>query len=165
MEIRILVEGEGLANVQEVVLVHGTALREITVAVASKAGFASEEAFLFVEDEDTPLDLALAVDENFDRKRVYHVHRARTVEIIVHYNGRVKTRGFAPSTRVQRVLAWAIGADGFNIDPPIAPEMELAIEGQTAELPGGAHIGRYARHQLKLELNLIRGVVPNGSAL
>ena len=74
-------------------------------------------------------------------------------------------RRFRPAARVQRVLDWAVGPDGFKgIDPPIVPEMELALHGTTTALPKNAHIGRFVRHHEPcLKLDLIRGVIPNGA--
>jgi hypothetical protein len=70
-----------------------------------------------------------------------------------------------PRRRIQRVLEWAVGTSGFGIDAAIAPEMELALHGQTAALPKDAHLGRYLRHpEHEVVLDLIRGVIPNGAS-
>lgn len=165
MDVEILVEGEGLENVEIIHIPHGSSVQEIVIAVAEKGKFAPTDAFLFYEDEEEPLELSIVLDEQHDHKRIHHVHRSKTVEVVVHYGTGEKTHHFAPSTRVERILEWAIGPQGFAIDPAIAPEMELAVEGSEDELPGSAHIGRYARHGHRVELNLIRGVIPNGGAL
>jgi hypothetical protein len=155
-EIEILVEGEGLAEVEAIRIPVGSAASEIVAAVAVKGGFPVEGAILFVEDCDEPIDLAIVVVDEDVSGKVHHVHRARKIEVGV----------FAPSTRVQRVLDWAVSRDGFNIDPAVAPEMELALHGQTKPLPKSAHIGRYVRHpHCELDFDLIRGVVPNGAPL
>lgn len=162
--IEVLVEGEGLTEVEIVRLPEGSIAREIVAAVATKGGFPVEEAFLFVEDCEEPLDLALIV-ENRMTDKVHHVHRTRKIDVGVFYQGRQIYRQFAPSVRVQRVLDWAVGSKGFNIDPVIAPEMELALHGETTPLPKNAHIGRYVRHpHCELALDLIRGIVPNGAS-
>lgn len=164
MGVQILVDGEGLTELYAVDIPDGTVIREVVVEVAAKGGFSPEEAFLFVEDDGTPIELDIVVDENYDRRRVHHVHRAKTIEVVVNYARDKKAKHFPPSARVEGVLIWAIGPDGFNIDPAIAPEMELALEGQTEELPGTAHIGRYVwHHRHCLELTLIRGEIMNGA--
>lgn len=165
MEIEVILEGEGLSDVEVIRIPEGSLAREIVVAVATKSGFPAEEAVLFVEDAEEPLDLAVVVAPEKISGKIHHVHRVRKIEVEVFYQAQHKEKKFPPSARVQRVLDWAVGKDGFNIDPAIAPEMELALHGQTKPLPKNAHIGRYIRHpQCKLEFDLIRGVVPNGAS-
>jgi hypothetical protein len=166
MSIQILVEGEGLKDVAVVELPIGSTARQIVVAAAAKGGFPAEEAVLFLEDGDEPLDLAVVLLEEVHAGKVHHVHRVRHIEVVVFYKERTIERRFRPSARVQRVLDWAVGPEGFkNIDPPIIPEMELALHKSTTALPKNAHIGRYVHHhQHRLELDLIRGVIPNGAS-
>lgn len=163
MTLEIAVEGEGLAEVEIIRLPEGGTGKEIVIAVAGRGGYPAEEGLLFLEDRPEPLDLALVLVETEVAGKVHHVHRARQLEVGVFYKGEEKNNVFPPSARVQRVLDWAIGKDGFNIDKTIAPEMELALHGTETALPKNAHIGRYVRHpHHTLKLDLIRGVVPNG---
>jgi hypothetical protein len=162
MSTEIIVDGEGLADVEIIVVPEGSTGREVLVEIAKKTGIGVEEAALFIEDRDEPLNLDLIIGEDAAGK-VHHVHRARRIEVVVYYQNAEKEKAFSPSTRVQAVLDWAVGPEGFKIDPVIAPEMELALHGDTTELPKQAHIGRYVRHpDHKLVLDLSRGVVANG---
>jgi hypothetical protein len=164
VSLEILVEGEGLADVEILLIAEGASAQEVVSGVAAKGAFADAEAVLFVEDGDEPLDLATTVVDEAFRGRVHHVHRLRRVTAVVSYKEQQIERQFSPSTRVQRVLDWAVGRGGFNIDPSIAPEMELALQGTEKALPKSAHIGRFAHHpHHELKLDLIRGVVPNGA--
>lgn len=166
MDIEVIVEGEGLAEVETIRIPRGVAAREIVVAVAAKGGFPAEEGILFVEDSEEPLDLALIVVEETLARKVHHVHRARLIEVFVYFQDGHKEKRFPPSARVLRVLDWAVGTDGFNIDRAIAPEMELALHGKTMALPKDAHIGRYVKHpHHELAFDLIRGIVPNGALI
>jgi hypothetical protein len=161
-KIEVFVEGEGLADVTSLEVPLGGTLRDIVVAAASRGGFSADDALLFLEDAETPLDLGGVVGDEA-RGRVHHVHRARTVEVSVSYQASTKTKSFPPSATIQRVLDWAVGPDGFGLDPTLAPEMELALHGQTQALPKTAHLGRFVRnHHHHLHLDLVRGVVPNG---
>jgi hypothetical protein len=163
MDTRIIVDGEGLTDVEVIVVPQGSTGRELVLEVVKKIGIDAEEAILFIEDGDEPLELDLVLREDAAGK-VHHVHRARRIEVLVRYQNATKEKSFSPSTRVQKVLDWAVGPEGFKIDPAIAPEMELALHGETTELPKQAHIGRYVRHpHHELTLDLIRGIVPNGS--
>lgn len=163
MDIEIMVEGEGLADVESVKIPEGSPAREIVAAVAAKGGFRVEEGLLFVEDVEGPIDLAAVIVAESVRSTVHHVHRARMIEVTVFYQDREIGKRFPPSARVLRVLDWAVSPEGFNIDSAIAPEMELALHGQTKPLPKNAHIGRYVKHPHdEVAFDLIRGVVPNG---
>ena len=162
-QIEVDVEGEGLADIETILIDTDSRLSAIIVAVSAKNGIAVEELLLFGEDGEEPLDPETPVVAEVIIKRVHHVHRARQIEVTVFYKAESRSKTFPPSTRVLKVLDWAVGPHGFNIDPAIAPEMELALHGQTAELPKHAHIGRYVHHpHHHLTLDLIRGVVPNG---
>ena len=165
MGIDLLVEGEGLADVEVIQLPPGSVALAIIAAAAAKGGFSPEEAVVFVEDEDEPLDVTAIIVEGAHGGKVHHVHRLRHVDVTVFYKEQHIERRFRPSARVQRVLDWAVGPNGFkNLDPPIIPEMELALHGTTTALPKNAHIGRFVRlEQPCLKLDLVRGVIPNGA--
>ncbi|MFZ0943590.1 MAG: hypothetical protein WB930_02585 [Syntrophobacteraceae bacterium] len=163
MHARILVDGEGLRDLEVVIVPHGGTARDVVIAVGKKTGISTEEGVLFIEDVDEPVDLDFVI-ENLKPHHVHHVHRARSIATSVFYQGLTKVKAFSPSTRVQVILEWAVGPEGFKIDPAIAPEMELTLHGQTVELSKQAHIGRYVQHpKNELALDLIRGIVPNGS--
>ena len=168
-EIEVMAEGEGLEDVEIIRIPQGGTAREIVAAIARKGGFPVEEAVLLVEDSEVPVDLTLVITEDIAGK-IHHVHRVKKIAVKVFYKHLDKERHFPPSARVQRVLDWAVSKDGFNIDPSIAPDMELALhddkipEDQKKPLPKNAHIGRYVHHpHHHLELDLIRGKVPNGA--
>ncbi len=163
-DIEVMVEGEGLAEVEIIRLPQGSVARELVVAVASKVGFPPEEAVLLVEDSDEEVDLALCLTKEMVGERVHHVHRAHKIAVTVAYKEGQKEARFSPSSRIQRILGWAVSKEEFNIDPVIAPDMELALHDHTTALPKNAHIGRYVHHpHHRLSLDLIRGIVPNGS--
>jgi hypothetical protein len=166
MSIEILIEGEGLKDIEVIHVAAGSVARDIVVAVAAKGGFPADEAVLFFEDGDEPIDLTAVIVEERHAGKIHHVHRARHIEVVVFYKNETIERRFRPAARVQRVLDWAVGSEGFkNIDPPIVPELELSLHNTTTPLPKNAHIGRFApHHQPRLELDLIRGVIPNGAS-
>jgi len=163
MQIEVLIDGEGFTEVALFEAAQGAMAREIVSYGAGLGRFAAEEALLFVEDGDEPILVeGVLIDESF-ATRVHHVHRAKHIAVEVFYMVGHQRRGFSPATRIQRILEWAVGPHGFGIDPTIAPEMELALQGTTTALPKSAHIGRFAHHPGgDVRLDLIRGVVPNG---
>ncbi len=109
MDIEVIVEGEGVADVETIRIPHGSAAREIVVGVAAKGRFPAEEGILFLEDSAEPLDLAVRVIEEAVSGKVHRVHRAREIEATVFYMGLQKPHRFPPSTRIQRVLDWTVG--------------------------------------------------------
>lgn len=162
--IEAFVEGEGFANVEIINLPNGSRVRDLVVAVVQKKGGVAEEMLVFEEDVDEPLNFELELKKG-PASPVHHVHRARKVDVVVHYLNKTKEKAFSPSTRVQKLLDWVVGPGGFSVDPTIAPEMEVALRGETKELPREAHIGRYVQHpHHRFELDLIRGVIPNGAS-
>ena len=160
----ILVEGAGLSSLLKISIKNGVKLQEIVEVAAKQGGFSPVGAFLFLEDKETPLNLELVIDETYDRTQIHHVHRAKTIEVIVFYEQGDKKRSFSPSNTVGRVLAWAVKA--FGIDPEKAPEMKLALHGTETPLDNADHIGRFVphHHENRLKLDLIRPVVPNGAS-
>jgi hypothetical protein len=147
-DIEVMVEGEGLADVEIIRVPKGRTAREIVATVALKSGFLAEEAVLLIEDSDVPVDLTLVITEDIVDGKIHHVHRAKQISVKVFYKHLEKQKHFPPSARVQLVLDWAVSKDGFKIDAVIAPDMELALhdekipDDQKKALPKNAHIGR-----------------------
>jgi hypothetical protein len=166
MTIEVLADGENFKDVELFMVTEGTLVQTWLAEQALRRGFDKDEVFLFLEDQEEPFQTAgMLIDHNF-RSRLHHLHRAKRIDAIVHYQHHEAHRHFSPSTRVQKVLDWAVRVPEFRIDPTIAPEMELALEGTDTPLPKGAHIGRYAQHPHdKVKFTLIRGVIPNGASL
>lgn len=158
----VLVGGAGKPELLKITIKTGAKLQEIVEVMAKEGGFSPKGAFLFIEDQDGPLNLELIVDEKYDRRKVHHVHRARTIEVFVCYGPEEKKRSFSPSTTIGKVLAWALKV--FNIDPEKAPEMRLALEGSEEPLDNNTHIGSLVQHnhENKLKLCLVRPPVVNG---
>jgi hypothetical protein len=163
VQIEILIDGEGFTEVALFEATRGALVQDIVNHGAALGRFAADEALLFLEDGNEPILVeGVVIDESF-ATRVHHVHRAKHIAVEVFYMVGHDRSEFSPATRIQRILEWAVGPQGFKIDPAIAPEMELALQGTANALPKSAHIGRFARHPGgDVKLDLIRGVVPNG---
>jgi hypothetical protein len=165
MTIDLLTDGEGFKDVELIRVSPGTSALSVVHDIALKSGFGADEVYLFVEDEDLPIEIkGLLVDESF-RGRLHHIHRALHVEALIFYKERHVKRRFSPATRLQRILDWAVSPSELNIDPLIAPEMELAIPGIETPLPKTSHLGRYVHHPCgEVKFDLIRGIIPNGAS-
>lgn len=165
MKHEVFIDGQHLNDVHVVAIPPESNARAIADEAAKIIGVPAETLLVFEEDADTPLDLDVKLKENTDPGMTHHVHQAEKVSVTVFYMASQKKREFSPATRIQVVLDWAVGPEGFSIDPSIAPEMELALtEKPTEEVPRSAHLGRYAGGKDKeVEFDLVRGIIPNGA--
>lgn len=162
MVMEILVDGEGFTDVELIEIEEDAPALRIAEIVAERNGVDATQFHVFVEDIEEPCDPTQPVPHHH-RKRVHHVHRHAHIEVTVDYGGDTIERAYPPSATVKSVLKWAIGPDGFKIEPSYAAEMQLGLPGSPAPLPDMAHIGRFVKgHEHKLVLTLMRGVIPNG---
>jgi len=161
----IFIDGQHLNDVHVVAIPPDSNARAIADEATKITGVPAETLLVFEEDSDEPLDLDAKLKDDADPGMTYHVHQAEKVSVTVYYLDLHKKRNFSPATRIQVVLDWAVGRDGFNVDSSIAPEMELALTDKPAEeVPRSAHLGRYAGGKDKeLEFDLVRGIIPNGA--
>jgi hypothetical protein len=161
---KIFFDGEGFAGAVSVTFNEEHRLQDLKVELAEKIGCRADELILFIEDEGELIEVDVRVMEHPHRHKTHHVHRCRTIKVMVHYGDKTAEHEFHPSTRIQKILDWAVAVKKFAIDPSIAPEMQLTLEGKTEALPGSAHIGRYAKHDhCQVELSLVRGDMHQGS--
>lgn len=162
MVMEILVDGEGFTDVEIIEVEENAPMLRIVEIVAARTGEDPALLTLFIENVDEPCDLGQPVPAHH-RKHVHHVHRHKRIEVTVDYAGSSIEQVSPPSTTVKSILDWAIGAEGFRIDPSYAAEMQLGLPGSKTPLPDMAHIGRFVHgHEHKLVLALMRGVIPNG---
>ena len=83
------------------------------------------------------------------------------VKVTVYYQASEHRRVFKRFEVVKDVLTWAIEA--FKIDANLATEFELARRDQKEELRGFEQVGHLAEKNCELELDLVRGIMPNAS--
>lgn len=162
MAMEILVDGEGFADVELIEIEEDAPMLRIVEIVAGRKGEDAALFTLFLEGMEEPCDPTQPVPHH-QRKHVHHVHRHKRIAVAVEYGGDTIERAYPPSATVKSVLKWAIGPEGFKIEPSYAAEMQLGLPGSPAPLPDMAHIGRFViGHEHKLVLTLMRGVIPNG---
>jgi hypothetical protein len=103
-----------------------------------------EEILIFVENESEPLDREHSAKHcGLQHRHHVHCHKCHHIQVAVIYNGVEKNEAFPPSTKVRRVLKWAIEA--FNLKGADAENkiLRLASPPET-ELSNDAHLGSYA---------------------
>lgn len=103
-----------------------------------------KDLFVFGLDEEEPL----APDQRIgggEKRPKLHCHRCRKIEVTVTFNLDRKSRSFAPSTLVSKVLKWALRE--FKLTGADAENKELRIGGQNGQaMLEEAPIGSYVRH-------------------
>lgn len=152
------VEAQVEDNKNPIVLqVEAETAADLRKAVLAAAGV--EEAFIFQHDNDVDVG-----DEVIGKKTLMLVvHRCKKILVTVHYEHRSKTKKFAPSATVYRVLQWAIGRNGFDLDPDARSKANLILPGADQPLPRNDAIGKYAdKKSCSLEVSLTLKDFSNG---
>ncbi|MGE3795252.1 MAG: hypothetical protein AB7I38_15165 [Dehalococcoidia bacterium] len=111
---------------------------------ATLAGVLGSEAsvVLLLEDEDEVLDPALTLGAAGVKDRAHlFVGQRKRVEVVVMFNGKQIERTFSASAPVKRVLRWAVGKRGFDLEEADAAEHELRLS-ESGKVPApDAHLG------------------------
>jgi hypothetical protein len=91
------------------------------------------------------------------------VSRCKRIVIEVRFEHRTLSEKFPPSATIFRVLLWAIGKKGFNLDDTAQAKANLILPGGESPLPRDATIGRYVDGTTcSLTLDLILRDFTNG---
>jgi hypothetical protein len=142
--IQLYLHGEGTAGEKIIEIPEDVTVHDI-IAEAKKLGFTQDfETAVFVEDSDDELNHNHRLPEcGIKHKHHIHVHHCRKIAVTVNFNGVDKTHSFGPSTRVSRVLHWAVNA--FELQGVDAKNKELRLGGTTgAVLTANQHVGTFA---------------------
>jgi hypothetical protein len=148
--IRVEVEIEDRKTV-EVIEVTGGSLESVLRDVRALAQL--EDLHVFERDKEEPIGIEI---EEVTVLSV-HGHRCRKIAVKVHWSHETKEHHFAPSATIYRVLLWAIGKTGFDLDEVTRAKANLILPGAEEPLPKDAVIGSFVHHgkcELTLELTL-----------
>lgn len=138
----ILLQGEGIPDIQLVKLDRNKCVSELLVtAAAHRTGEFDGEFHVFSEDAEEPLalDQPLPASEHEEPLRL-HVHRCRSIEVAVTFNGVTKEHRFGPGKTVSSVKKWA-AIKAFGMTPADAAEHVLQLVGTTDRPEPDTHIG------------------------
>ena len=139
----------------------GSRVTAVLEVIAAERRCQVDELVLIRDQERDPLSSEIAVDEKYPHGCRHHVHHSGEVTVTVNYQAAQSERTFKRFEAIKDVLAWSIKV--FEIDASMATEFELALHGQKEELFGAEHVGHFAGKNCELELDLVRGVIANGS--
>lgn len=99
------------------------------------------DLFLFERDKDEPLTRP---DKGRRHLRLIATSQ-RAIEVVVQYEHRRIEHRFAPSATVFKVLQWAIGKKGYNLDPQSAAKANLILPGADQPMPRDRTIGSFTK--------------------
>lgn len=124
----------------EVIEAPETSLDAILAQVKAIAGH--EDIHVFERDKDEP------VGKEIEKKKSISViaHRCRQIMVMVQFEHTEKTEKFPPSATVFRVLQWAVGKKGFNLDDAQKAKANLMLPGGQEVLPKDIVVGRLTHH-------------------
>jgi hypothetical protein len=148
--VRVEVEIENRGAVEAFEL-EGATAEAVLARVRALTGF--DDLHVFERDSDEP------ISSEIERRKALslHGHRCRKVLVKVRYEHRTEEHHFGPAAHVQRVLLWAIGKKGFDLDDTARAKANLILPGAEQPLPKDAVIGSLVKHdtcQLTLDLTL-----------
>ncbi|GIL40552.1 hypothetical protein [Roseiterribacter gracilis] len=111
---------------------------EDLLRVIREAAGLGEDAHVFEHDGEEPL---IDIEIVRDRKAlVMVVHRCRQVQVTVRFD-QEKSKAFPPSATIYRILKWAVGKQGFNLDPDQAGKANLTLPNAVSPLPKDTVVG------------------------
>lgn len=138
--IDLFYQGEGIGEIAHIELEPEATFAILKARLVEKHGVL-QGSFMFLEDEDEPLDEALLVKDRATAKGLkVHIHRCRHVEVTVTFNGETVERRFSPSATVARVKRWA-AEHKFGMSEEEAGEHVLQSAGTHDRPAPGTHIG------------------------
>ena len=124
-----------------------------------------DDALLFIEDEDEPIDESVLVKDRATATGLkVHIHRCRHVKVTVMFNGKTVECHFPPSATVARVKRWA-AEKKFGMSEDEAGEHVLQIAGTHDRPAPGTHIGALTNDKAdSLSFDLVPDERVNGAA-
>lgn len=148
-KIELFVQGEGIKDIILITVDAIGSARNILMAIKA-AGYSlenEEQAVVFLEDEDNPIDLDRQIHEvGVQHHNNLHIHSCRQVEVSVNFNGESKMKEFPPSATIKRVKGWATGPHGFNMSKLDASEHALQLCNTSVRPDEDTHIGALISH-------------------
>lgn len=138
--IELFVQGEGIDGIALVQVPIGA--RVLDIAALSRGGAEIAELSIWLEEEDTALEIeALVAATPIRHRSRIHLHRCRHVAVTVSFNGLDKGERFPPSATIKRVARWATGKHGFDLTDRDATEHALQLRGSGQRPDEDIHLG------------------------
>lgn len=148
---KLIAEIQTLDLSTEIIELEDVSLEKLLKEVQLKSK-TDDDVYIFEKDKDDELT-------NIEGKNHISiiVHRCKKITVLINFEHRTESHTFSPSATVFRVLTWAIGKKGFDLDDTARAKANLIIPNQESPLPRDAVIGSYVTDKncsLTLELTL-----------
>lgn len=112
---------------------------------------------IWAEDAAEPLAADATVAALTDRDvAAVHVGKGQ-ITVTVTFGPETKSESFGPGTKIDKVLDWATGRDGFDIPEGDRDDLVLRLHASTDPLDPDTHIGTLAGKGESLALDLVPG--------
>ena len=162
--IDLFCQGEGVGEIVHIELELDATFAVLKSRFTEKYGI-PDDALLFIEDEDEPIDESVLVKDRATAKGLkVHIHRRRHVKVTVMFNGKTVECHFPPSATVARVKRWAAEKE-FGMSEDEAGEHVLQIAGTHDRPAPGTHIGALTDDKVdSLSFDLVPDERVNGAA-
>ncbi|MER8674600.1 hypothetical protein [Mesorhizobium sp. M0037] len=160
--IDIYYQGETIRSFEHLEIGAEEAFASLQSLIAKKHGI-SDKAFLFVEDEDDPVEAKAKVRSKAGRSGVkVHIHRCRKVEVVVHFKDKSFHDAFAPGATIARVKHW-VAVRKLGMTDEEASHHHLQVTGTTNQPEPSTHIGTLVEHpRCRVEFDLVTTPKVNG---
>ena len=157
--IELFIQGEGHKDIVVLEVSQSTTAAEL-VRLAIRAGAvaqgAEDEARLWLENEDEPLEREVVlVEAEIIHGSHVHLHRCHRIEVTIRYNGTSHNRHFAPSSTLAKVHRWAVSHNAFNLSEIDAAEHALQVCGSADRPDSGAHLGTLVSGKCEVCFDLV----------
>lgn len=127
---------------------------DVTLAEVTGSGPGVE---IWAEDAAEPLTADATAASLADRDVVaVHVGKGQ-ITVTVRYGSETRSESFGPGTKIDKVLDWATGRDGFEIPEGDRDDLVLRLHGSTDALDPDTHVGTLAGTGESLALDLVPG--------
>lgn len=162
--IDLFCQGEGVGEIVHIELAPDATFAVLKARLTEKYRI-GDDALLFIEDEDDPIDESVLVKDRATATGLkVHIHRCRHVKVTVMYNGRTVECHFPPSATIARVKRWAAVKE-FGMSEEEAGEHVLQISGTHDRPAPGTHIGALTNDKTdRLSFDLVADERVNGAA-
>ena len=162
--IDLFCQGEGVGEIVCIELAPDATFAVLKARLTEKYRI-GDDALLFIEDEDDPIDESVLVKDRATATGLkVHIHRCRHVKVTVMYNGRTVECRFPPSATIARVKRWAAVKE-FGMSEEEAGEHVLQIPGTHDRPAPGTHIGALTNDKTdRLSFDLVADERVNGAA-
>lgn len=107
--LKLFVQAQGSERTELVELPQSAVVKDILTAARDKGvAVPSDDVLVFREEHEEPVDVGSSLHAAGikDKSRI-HIHRCRTIDVLIHFKAQDAHKLFAPSATLAKVHKWA----------------------------------------------------------